>query len=423
MLQHLLVDLSDQVAVFNVFRYLTFRTGGAIMTALIFVFLFGPALINVLRLRQGRGQPIRDDGPERHIIEKQGTPTMGGLMMLSGITVATLLWANLTNPYIWIVLLVTLGFGLVGLYDDYLKVTRSSTAGFSTRVRFSLECLIAAAACYAITLLAKDTHGTSLALPFFKDLLVDLGGFFVVFGVVVIVGSGNSVNLTDGLDGLAIVPVMIAAASFGLIAYLVGNAVFSEYLQIHFVKGVGELAVLCGAILGAGLGFLWFNAPPAMIFMGDTGSLSLGGALGAIAVATKHEIVLAIVGGLFVLEAVSVIVQVISFKLTGKRDVSHGAAAPSLRAKRLARGDDRGAVLDHSSGACPGRAGHAETQVGTGGCCVDDTGYGDSAGKTVAVFGLGRNRACDARPPCCAGNTRTWPSGTTTLRRHATRPG
>ena len=244
---------------------------------------------------------------------------MGGLMMLSGITVATLLWANLTNPYIWVVLLVTLGFGLIGLYDDYLKVTRSSTAGFSTRVRFSLECLIAAAACYAITLLAKDTHGTSLALPFFKDLLIDFGGFFVVFGVIVIVGSGNSVNLTDGLDGLAIVPVMIAAASFGLIAYLVGNAVFSDYLQIHFVKGVGELAVLCGAILGAGLGFLWFNAPPAMIFMGDTGSLSLGGALGAIAVATKHEIVLAIVGGLFVLEAVSVIVQVASFKLTGKR--------------------------------------------------------------------------------------------------------
>ena len=319
MLQHLLVDLSDQVAVFNVFRYLTFRTGGAIMTALIFVFLFGPALINVLRLRQGRGQPIRDDGPERHIIEKQGTPTMGGLMMLSGITVATLLWANLTNPYIWVVLLVTLGFGLVGLYDDYLKVTRSSTAGFSTKVRFSIECLIAAAACYAITLLAKDTHGTSLALPFFKDLLIDLGGFFIVFGVFVVVGAGNSVNLTDGLDGLAIVPVMIAAASFGLIAYLVGNAVFSTYLQIHFVNGVGELAVLCGAILGAGLGFLWFNAPPAMIFMGDTGSLSLGGALGAIAVATKHEIVLAIVGGLFVLEAVSVIVQVASFKLTGKR--------------------------------------------------------------------------------------------------------
>ena len=319
MLQHLLVDLSDQVAVFNVFRYLTFRTGGAIMTALIFVFLFGPALINVLRLRQGRGQPIRDDGPERHIIEKQGTPTMGGLMMLSGITVATLLWANLTNPYIWVVLWLRSVSASSVFMTTISRSPGQSTAGFSTKVRFSIECLIAAAACYAITLLAKDTHGTSLALPFFKDLLVDLGGFFVVFGIIVIVGSGNSVNLTDGLDGLAIVPVMIAAASFGLIAYLVGNAVFSDYLQIHFVKGVGELAVLCGAILGAGLGFLWFNAPPAMIFMGDTGSLSLGGALGAIAVATKHEIVLAIVGGLFVLEAVSVIVQVASFKLTGKR--------------------------------------------------------------------------------------------------------
>ncbi|MGI9415066.1 MAG: phospho-N-acetylmuramoyl-pentapeptide-transferase [Hyphomicrobiales bacterium] len=319
MLQHLLVDLSDQVTVFNVFRYLTFRTGGAIMTGLIFVFLFGPAQIAMLRVRQGRGQPIRDDGPERHIIEKQGTPTMGGLMMLSGITVATLLWANLTNAYVWVVLFVTLGFGLVGLYDDYLKVSRSSSSGFSTKVRFGIECLIAAAACYALTFLTKDEYSTSLALPFFKDLLIDLGGFFVVFGVIVIVGAGNAVNLTDGLDGLAIVPVMIAAASFGLIAYLVGNAVFSGYLQIHFVKGVGELAVLCGAILGAGLGFLWFNAPPAMIFMGDTGSLSLGGALGAIAVATKHEIVLAIIGGLFVLEAVSVIVQVASFKLTGKR--------------------------------------------------------------------------------------------------------
>ena len=319
MLQYLLVDLSDQISVFNVFRYLTFRTGGAIMTALIFVFLFGPALINVLRVRQGKGQPIRDDGPERHIIEKQGTPTMGGLMMLSGIAVATLLWGNLTNPYVWVVLLVTMGFGLIGLYDDYLKVSQASTKGSSTKVRFLLECILAAVAVYFLTHLGKEPFATSLALPFFKDFLFDLGWFFIVFGVVVIVGAGNSVNLTDGLDGLAIVPVMIAAASFGLIAYLVGNAVFSEYLQIHFVKGVGELAVFCGAILGAGLGFLWFNAPPAMIFMGDTGSLSLGSALGAIAVATKHEIVLAIVGGLFVLEAVSVIVQVASFKMTGKR--------------------------------------------------------------------------------------------------------
>ncbi len=319
MLHHFLVDLSDQVSIFNVFRYLTFRTGGAIMTALLFVFLFGPALINALRVRQGKGQPIRDDGPERHILEKQGTPTMGGLMILSGITVATVLWADLSNPYVWIVLLVTIGFGLVGLYDDYLKVSRASTGGFSGKVKFSIECLMAVAACYALSSIGTDSFSTSLVLPFFKTAVYDLGWFFLVFGAFVIVGAGNSVNLTDGLDGLAIVPVMIAGASFGLIAYLAGNAVFSEYLQIHFVKGSGELAVLCGALLGAGLGFLWFNAPPAMIFMGDTGSLSLGGALGAIAVATKHEFVLAIIGGLFVLEAVSVIVQVASFKLTGKR--------------------------------------------------------------------------------------------------------
>ncbi len=319
MLQYLLVELSDQISVFNVFRYLTFRTGGAIMTALIFVFLFGPALINALRVRQGKGQPIRDDGPERHLIEKQGTPTMGDLMMLSGITVATLLWGNLSNPYLWVVLLVTLGFGLVGLYDDYLKVSRASSRGFPGKVKFAIECVMAAVACYYLTQLGTAPFSTSLAFPFFKDFLLDLGWFFVVFGVVVIVGAGNSVNLTDGLDGLAIVPVMIAAASFGLIAYLAGNAVFSEYLQIHFIKGTGEISVFCGAVLGAGLGFLWFNAPPAMIFMGDTGSLSLGSALGAIAVATKHEFVLAIVGGLFVLEAVSVIVQVASFKLTGKR--------------------------------------------------------------------------------------------------------
>jgi phospho-N-acetylmuramoyl-pentapeptide-transferase len=319
MLHHFLVELSDQVSVFNVFRYLTFRTGGAIMTALIFVFLFGPALISMLRVRQGRGQPIRDDGPVRHVLEKQGTPTMGGLMILSGITVATLLWADLTNAYVWIVLLVTLGFGLVGVYDDYLKVTRSSSKGFSGKVKFTIECIMAACACYALAQIGTEPFSTSLVFPFFKNLVLDLGWFFLIFGAFVIVGAGNSVNLTDGLDGLAIVPVMIAAASFGLIAYITGNAVFSEYLQLHFVKGAGELAVLCGAVLGASLGFLWFNAPPAMIFMGDTGSLSLGGALGAIAVATKHEIVLAIIGGLFVLEAVSVIVQVASFKLTGKR--------------------------------------------------------------------------------------------------------
>lgn len=316
---YMLEHLSDQIPLFNVFRYITFRTGGAIVTALAFVFLFGPSLIKSLRVRQGKGQPIRDDGPMRHVIEKQGTPTMGGLMILSGITISTLLWANLTNVYVWIVLMVTVGFGLIGLYDDYLKVSRTSTHGFPGRVKLLLECIIAGIACFFLVQVGQEPFSTSLAFPFFKDFLLDLGWFFIIFGAFVIVGTGNSVNLTDGLDGLAIVPVMIATASFGMIVYLSGNAVFSEYLQIHFISGLGELSIFCGALLGAGLGFLWFNAPPAMIFMGDTGSLSLGGALGAIAVAAKHEIVLAIIGGLFVLETVSVIVQVISFKLTGRR--------------------------------------------------------------------------------------------------------
>jgi phospho-N-acetylmuramoyl-pentapeptide-transferase len=320
MLYHLLVSLSDQFSVLNVFRYLTFRTGGAVMTALIFVFMFGPGLISTLRLKQGRGQPIRLDGPQRHILEKQGTPTMGGLVILSAIVVATLLWADLTNLYVWAVLFVTLGFGAIGFYDDLLKVTKNAAGnGFSGRVRLLLEAAIAGIAAYIIMRIGDPGFSSALALPFIKDYVVQLGLFFIPFAALVIVGAGNAVNITDGLDGLAIVPVMIAAASFGMIVYLVGNTVFADYLQVHYVRGSGELAIICGAILGAGLGFLWFNAPPAMIFMGDTGSLSLGGALGAIAVAAKHEIVLAIVVGLFVLETVSVIVQVISFKLTGKR--------------------------------------------------------------------------------------------------------
>ena len=314
-----LIDLSVSFSALNVFRYITFRTGGAMVTGALFVFLFGPWIIDHLRLRQGKGQPIRADGPKSHIIAKAGTPTMGGLMILSGLIVSTLLWANLKNPYVWIVLCVTLGFGLVGFYDDYLKVTKQSHAGVSGRARLAVEGLIALAACSAFVWLGKAPLSTSLVFPFLKDMVLNLGLAFAVLSAFVIVGAGNAVNLTDGLDGLAIVPVMIAAASFGLIAYLAGNAVFSEYLQIHYVAGAGELAVLCGAVLGAGLGFLWFNAPPASIFMGDTGSLALGGMLGSIAVATKHEIVLAVIGGLFVLEAVSVIVQVISFKLTGKR--------------------------------------------------------------------------------------------------------
>ena len=315
----LLGTLSDQLSVLNVFRYITFRTGGAVVTALLWVFLFGPGMIDALRVRQGKGQPIRSDGPQSHLLTKQGTPTMGGLMILTGLVVSTLLWADLRNSYVWIVLGVTLGFGLIGFYDDFLKVTRATHRGFGGKARLLLEAAVGLWAVYLISTIGRPPLSTSLTFPFFKEFMLNLGWFFTVIGAFVIVGAGNAVNLTDGLDGLAIVPVMIAAATFGFIAYLSGNVIFADYLQIHFIPGAGELAVVCGALLGAGLGFLWFNAPPAAIFMGDTGSLALGGLLGTVAVATKHEIVLAIVGGLFVVEALSVIVQVASFKLTGKR--------------------------------------------------------------------------------------------------------
>ncbi|KAA0972580.1 phospho-N-acetylmuramoyl-pentapeptide-transferase [Aureimonas fodinaquatilis] len=313
-----LANLADDAQIFNVFRYITFRTGAAMITSFIVVFLFGPSIIAMLRLRQGRGQPIRADGPQTHF-KKAGTPTMGGLMILSGVVVATLLWADLANLYVWAVLLVTLGFGAIGFYDDYLKVTKQSHKGFSGRSRLALEFVIAGLASAIIVYAGTDGLATSVPMPFFKQFLLDLGIFYIGFAAFVMVGSGNAVNLTDGLDGLAIVPIMIAAAALGLIAYVAGNVNFANYLQIHFVLGTGELAVLCGAVIGAGLGFLWFNAPPAAIFMGDTGSLALGGLTGAVAVATKHELVLAIIGGLFVIEALSVIIQVASFKLTGKR--------------------------------------------------------------------------------------------------------
>ena len=313
-----LVAFSDQIGPLNIFRYITFRTGGALLTALFFVFLFGPAIIDLLRVKQGKGQPIRSDGPQSHLA-KRGTPTMGGLMILSGVVVATLFWANLSNPYVWIVLGVTLAYGGIGFYDDYLKVTRQSASGFGGKARLGLEFLVAGIATYLIIRLGKPGFSDALAIPFFKAYVIPFGLFFIGIGILVIAGAGNAVNLTDGLDGLAIVPVMIAAAAFGIFAYTTGNTNLAKYLQIHYVAGVGELAILCGAVIGAGLGFLWFNAPPAMIFMGDTGSLALGGLLGSIAVATKHEIVLAIVGGLFVLETLSVVIQVVSFKLTGKR--------------------------------------------------------------------------------------------------------
>ena len=314
----LLVEFADEVSVFNVFRYITFRTGGALVTAALIVFLFGPAIIDSLRIRQGKGQPIRADGPQTHF-KKAGTPTMGGLMMLCGIIGATLLWANLSSVYVWVVLMVTLGFGAIGFYDDYLKVTKQSHLGVSGKARLAMEFVIACLAAWIIMRNGQAPFSSSLTFPFIKDLIVNLSWFFIPFAGFVVVGAGNAVNLTDGLDGLAIVPIMVAAASFGVIAYLSGNAVFAEYLQIHFVPGTGELAVVLGGVIGAGLGFLWFNAPPAAIFMGDTGSLALGGLIGTISVATKHEIVMAIVGGLFVVEALSVIIQVAVFKMTGRR--------------------------------------------------------------------------------------------------------
>ncbi|MGY2048780.1 phospho-N-acetylmuramoyl-pentapeptide-transferase [Methylobacterium sp. JK268] len=316
---YLLSELTGVFSPFNVFRYITFRTGGALFTAGFFVFWFGPWIISLLRLRQGKGQPIREDGPQTHLLTKRGTPTMGGLMILAGLLVAVFLWANPRNSYVWITVVVTLGFGAIGFYDDYLKVTKQSHKGFSGKFRLGLEALIAVAACVAVAEYSAPGLAYRLAFPVFKDAIINLGLFWVLFASFVIVGAGNAVNITDGLDGLAIVPVMIAAGTFGIIAYLVGNVIYASYLQVNYVPGTGELAVVCGAMIGAGLGFLWFNAPPAQIFMGDTGSLALGGLLGTVAVATKHEIVLAIVGGLFVLEIASVIIQVASFKLTGKR--------------------------------------------------------------------------------------------------------
>jgi phospho-N-acetylmuramoyl-pentapeptide-transferase len=313
-----LTEFSDGGDVFNLFRYITFRAGMAFATALIFGFLFGRPLIDLLRRKQGKGQPIRDDGPQSHLA-KVGTPTMGGLLILSALVFSTLLWARLDNPYVWITLLVTLAFGMIGFADDYAKVTKQTTAGVSGKVRMLAGLVIAGLASYAAASFHPAALTNQLALPLFKDALINLSVFFIPFGMFVIVGAANAVNLTDGLDGLAIMPVMIAGATLGVIAYVVGNYNFSEYLGVHFVPGTGELLIFASALFGAGLGFLWYNAPPAAVFMGDTGALALGGALGAIAVCTKHEIVLGIVGGLFVVEALSVIIQVAYFKRTGRR--------------------------------------------------------------------------------------------------------
>ena len=318
MLYNFLISLVDQFSALNVFRYLTFRTGLSVMSSMTIVFLIGGPFIKFIESHKITG-PIRDDGPIGHIIKKVGTPTMGGVLILTGILFGTLLWADLSNPYIWVLLMVATSFGLLGAADDYLKIKRNNSVGLSSRMKIFFQIILSLAAIFILISYGNHEHLKNVYFPFFKNVAIYLGLFFVPFAIFVIVGSSNAVNLTDGLDGLATVPVMLAALSFTLICYVVGNTVFSEYLQIPYIANVGEASIFCGSMVGSCLGFLWYNAPPAKIFMGDTGSLSLGGSLGAVSIITKHEIVLAIIGGLFVLETASVIIQVISFKLTGKR--------------------------------------------------------------------------------------------------------
>ncbi len=318
MLYSFFISLIEQFSALNVFRYLTFRTGLSVMSSMIIVFLVGGPFIKFIQSHKITG-PIREDGPIDHIVKKVGTPTMGGLLILIGILFGTLLWADLSNSYIWVLLFVVTSFGLLGVVDDYLKIRHSNSRGISSGKKIIFQIILSLVAVLLLVEFGDNDHLKNLYFPFFKNLILHLGLFFIPFAIFIIVGSSNAVNLTDGLDGLATVPVMLVALSFTFICYVVGNTVFSEYLQIPYIPNVGEASIFCGSIVGSCLGFLWYNAPPAKIFMGDTGSLSLGSSLGAVSIISKHEIVLAIVGGLFVLETVSVIIQVISFKLTGKR--------------------------------------------------------------------------------------------------------
>ena len=318
MLFSLFSNLVDVFSFFNVFKYLTVRTGLSMFTSMIVVFIVGNPLINYFSAKQIHN-PIRDDGPEEHIIKKIGTPTMGGLMILLGVFSGVLLWGDLSNPYNWFLIYIAASFGLLGAYDDYKKIKKNHSSGVSSKFKIIIQIILALIGIFIIYNFSESSELRNLYFPFFKNLVINLGWFFIPFYLFILVGSSNAVNLTDGLDGLATVPVILVAACFAFISYVTGNIVFSEYLQITYIEGVGEASIFCGAIIGSCLGFLWFNAPPAKIFMGDTGSLALGGSLGAVGIITKHEIVLAITGGLFVLEAVSVIAQVISFKLTGKR--------------------------------------------------------------------------------------------------------
>ena len=318
MLFSLFSNLVDVFSFFNVFKYLTVRTGLSMFTSMIVVFIVGNPLINYFSAKQIHN-PIRDDGPEEHIVKKIGTPTMGGLMILLGVFSGVLLWGDLSNPYNWFLIYIAASFGLLGAYDDYKKIKKNHSSGVSSKFKIIIQIILALIGIFIIYNFSESSEIRNLYFPFFKNLVINLGWFFIPFYLFILVGSSNAVNLTDGLDGLATVPVILVAACFAFISYVTGNIVFSGYLQIPYIEGVGEASIFCGSIIGACLGFLWFNAPPAKIFMGDTGSLALGGSLGAVGIITKHEIVLAITGGLFVLEAISVIAQVISFKLTGKR--------------------------------------------------------------------------------------------------------
>ena len=318
MLFSFLTSLVEQYSFLNVFKYLTFRTGLSVVTSVVVVFLIGGPLISIFAKNQITG-PIRQDGPIDHIIKKSGTPTMGGIIIIIGMISGTLLWSDLSNIYIWILIFVSLGLGLLGFIDDLLKIKLKNSRGLNSKMKFFGQLVISAIALLILIKYSNHEYLYNLYFPFFKNLILEMGLFFIPFALFVIIGSSNAVNLTDGLDGLATVPVMLVALSFTLISYVVGNVIFSEYLQLQYIPDVGEVSIFCGSIVGSCLGFLWYNAPPAKIFMGDTGSLSLGGSLAAVAIIVKHEIVLAIIGGLFVLETVSVIIQVISFKLTGKR--------------------------------------------------------------------------------------------------------
>ena len=318
MIYNLALYLSNDFSFLNIFKYITFRAGASFATSLLICLLIGPYIINLLKKKQKKGQPIRLDGPEWQISAKKGTPTMGGSMILISLTLSTLLWTDIFNIYIWLLLFLTLSFGGIGFIDDYLKLSRFSHKGLSGKLKLLLQFIFSLLFSILLFYYSNQNY-TFLTFPVFKDLIINIGYFWFIFSMLVIVGSSNAVNLTDGLDGLAIVPIIIVTSTLAIISYLVGNSIFSNYLNLNYISGMGEVSIFCASLVGAGLGFLWFNAPPAKIFMGDTGSLSLGGSLAAIAIIVKHEIVLAIIGGLFVLETVSVIIQVVSFKLTGRR--------------------------------------------------------------------------------------------------------